>query len=88
MTDGSVQFVAVDASVALAGIALLYWSDLLSKKYNAWTTRLRTQFPSINPPPTPKMAQLNYMVMLNLLRTCGIVLIAAALWAASTYFHR
>jgi hypothetical protein len=87
MANWSAQFVALDTSFALAGVALFYWSRLLSQKYNAWTTRLRTKFPNINPPPTPQMAQLNHKVMLNLIRICGVILFAGAVWAALAVSH-
>jgi hypothetical protein len=85
MANWTVQSAALNASIALVGIALFYWSRLLSKKYNAWTTRWRTRFPNINPPPTSQMAELNYKIMLNLFRICGVALVAFAVWAAMAF---
>jgi len=87
MAHWGAQFIVMDASLALAGVAIFYWSKLLSKKYNAWTTRLRTKFSSINPPPTPQMAELNYKVMLYLIRICGVSLFAGAALAALALSH-
>ena len=82
MANWNTQSAALDASLAIAGVALFYWSKLLSRKYNAWTTRVRTKFSSINPPPSPQMAELNYKVMFNLIRICGVALFLGAAWAA------
>ena len=72
---------ALAIPVALIGIALIYWSKVLSKNYNNWTTRLRSKSPYLDPPPSPHMAQLNYRIMVNLFRIWGAALIAIAAWA-------
>ena len=87
MTNWSAQFVALDASLALLGLAVFYLSKLLSRKYNAWTTRLRARFPKLNPPPTPQMAEVNYKIMLNLFRICGVALFAGAFLVALAFSH-
>jgi hypothetical protein len=87
MTHGNAQFLVVDAIIALAGAVLFYLSKQLSKRYNAWTTRLRTRFPNINPPPTPEKAQTNYWLMVTLIRILGAFLFLASVWAAYDSFH-
>lgn len=66
------------ANIVFAGAALFYWAKPLSKRYNAWTTRLREKNPNINEPPTPKNAQLNYKMMFILFRVCGAFLFVDA----------
>jgi hypothetical protein len=73
---------ALAIPVALVGVALIYWSKVLSENYNAWTTRMRSKSPYLKLPPKPQMAQLNYRIMLNLFRICGAALITIAVWAA------
>ena len=65
-----------------AGAALFVWSKPLSRKYNGWTTSLRTKYPNINPPPTPQAAELNYKIIVVLLRVMGAALFVVALWVA------
>lgn len=73
--------------VALIGVALIYWARILSETYITWTTRLRTRSRYLSPPPTPQMAQLNFRIMLTLIRICGAALIAIAVWEAIAFFR-
>ena len=82
MPNWNLQFLVLDTSVGVVGVALVFWSRLLSEKYNALTTRLRTRVPNINPPPTPGMAQKNYKIMAILFRILGVLLFGGAVWAA------
>jgi hypothetical protein len=75
-------FLFLDAVVAVTGSALVFYSEPLSRRYNGWTTRLRQRFPAINPPPTPKMAQLNYKVMVVLFSVFGGFMVGWAIWTA------
>jgi hypothetical protein len=55
----------------LFGAAILFTARRLSLRYNAWTTAMRTRHPNINPPPTPKMRELNTKIMTWLIRFLG-----------------
>jgi hypothetical protein len=81
------QFLVADIVIGFGGAVLLYSSKRLSKGYNAWTTRLRTRFPRINPPPTPERAQSNYWTIVILFRIVGTFLFFGSLWAAYESFH-
>ena len=87
VNTGDAQFLVADAVIGLAGAFLFYSSNPLSNGYNAWTTRLRTRFPNINPPPTPEKAQSNYWAMVILFRIVGAFLFLASTWAAYDWFH-
>jgi len=60
------------ASILLAGAALIFYAKWLSRGYNAWTTRLRTRYSRINPPPTQEMRELNTKIMTWLFRILGV----------------
>jgi hypothetical protein len=64
-------------NIVLAGAALFYWAKPLSKRYNAWTTRLREKS-NTNKPPNPKNAQLNFKMMFILFRVYGAFLFVGA----------
>lgn len=68
----------ISGNIVLAGAALFYWAKPLSKRYNAWTTRLREKSANINKPPNPKNAQLNFKMMFILLRVYGAFLFVGA----------
>ena len=87
MSSGGMQFLVADTVIGFGGVVLFYSSKRLSKRYNAWTTRLRTRFPGINPAPTPKKAQSNYWTMVILFRIGGTFLFFASIWAAYDSFH-
>jgi hypothetical protein len=87
VSTGDAQFLVVDAVIGLATAVLFYSSKRLSNGYNAWTTRLRTRFRNINPPPTPEKAQSNYWTMVILFRIVGAFLFLASSWAAYDWFH-
>lgn len=69
---------ALAIPLALIGVALIYWSRIFSPKYKAWTAQLRSKSKFLRPPPGPEMAQLNYRIMVTLLRICGALLVAIA----------
>ena len=75
---------AVAIPLALVGVALIYWSKVLSENYNAWTARLRSNSKLLGGPPKPETAQLNYKIMVTLFRICGTALIAIAAWEIVT----
>jgi hypothetical protein len=81
----TVWIYALAIPLAFVGTALIYWSKLLSEKYIAWTTRLRSKSPYLKPPPNPQTAESNFRIMLNLFRICGVALIAIAAWAAVAF---
>jgi hypothetical protein len=56
---------------AIAGLVLIAWGAPLSRRYNAWTTRLRKSHPNFNPPPTPKWRARNTIIMTVLFRFLG-----------------
>ena len=85
MSNWNLYFLVGDTSVGLIRAALFFRSKVLSEKYNAWTTRLRTRNSRINPPPTPRMAELNYKIMVTLFRLFGIFLCGGAVWAAYAF---
>jgi hypothetical protein len=60
--------------LAVIGATLLVRARQLSLSYNAWTTRLRERHPNINPPPTPKMRELNTQIMKWMFRVMGVFL--------------
>jgi hypothetical protein len=76
---------ALAIPVALVGTALIYSSKVLAENYIVWTTGLRSKSPHLNPPPKPETAQLNFRIMLNLLRICGGALIAISVWVAVVF---
>jgi hypothetical protein len=78
---------ALAIPVALVGVALIYWSKVLSENYNAWTTRLRSNSKFFKHPPNPQMAQSNYRITVNLFRICGAALIAIAVWQVVALFR-
>ncbi|MGB6199250.1 MAG: hypothetical protein WBF35_06840 [Candidatus Acidiferrales bacterium] len=57
------------------GIALIIYSESLSRGYNAWTTRLRERHPKISRPPTPEARELNTRIMTWGFRILGATLI-------------
>jgi hypothetical protein len=57
----------------LVGVFLIFRAASLSRRYNAWTTRLRERHPNINPPPTPEWRARNTKIMTALFRVVGIV---------------
>jgi len=90
LVEGHSMMISISAlaiAVGLIGVALIYWSKVLSQKYNAWTTRLRSKSKFLSPPPTPKLAELNFRIMFSLFRLCGAALIAIAVWAAMAFFR-
>jgi hypothetical protein len=87
MSTSEVQFLVVDTVIALAGVILFYSSQQLSKRYNSWTTRLRTRMPKINPPPSPEKAQSNYWTMTVFFRVVGGFLFLFSIWAAYDSRH-
>ena len=78
---------ALAIPVALVGVALIFWSKVLSENYNAWTTRLRSKSNFPKHPPKAEMPLLNYRIMVNLFRICGAALIAIAVWEALALFR-
>ena len=78
---------AVAINVALVGVALIYWSKVLSENYNAWTTRLRSRSEFLRDPPKPETARLNQRIMVTLFRVFGTVLIAIAAWEVLALFR-
>jgi hypothetical protein len=81
----TVWIFALALPLTLVGSALIFWSKLLSEKYIAWTTRLRSKSPYLKLPPNPQTAQSNFRAMLNLFRICGVALLAIAAWAAIAF---
>jgi hypothetical protein len=67
------------ACVAALGIAVIYWAEKLSIRYNAWTTKFRERHPNINPPPTPQMLALNTKIMTWLFRALGAFFVLYAI---------
>ena len=65
------------------GMSVIYWSNNLSLRYNAWTTGLRERHPRINPPPTPRMRTLNTKIMTWLFRFVGAYIILASMFLLS-----
>ena len=63
------------AGYAVIGVALICWAEVLSIRYNAWTTGLRERHPNINPPPTPEWRARNTKIMAVMFRVLGIVLV-------------
>ena len=61
----------------VAGLCLLAWAPLLSRRYNDLTTRFRERNPDISPPPTPEARARNTQIMITLFRTLGFVLAGA-----------
>ena len=61
--------------INLIGLALVYWAQQLSIRYNGWTTRLRQEHPRIDPPPTPEMRALNTKIMTWIFRVLGVCLL-------------
>jgi hypothetical protein len=71
---------ALWASSALLGAVIVYKSRQLSLSYNAWTAGLRTRHSHINPPPTPKMRELNTKIMTWLIRILGTWILILSLF--------
>jgi hypothetical protein len=87
MSPTDIKFYLVIAGDAVGGACLFMWAKPLSRMYNAWTTRFRTKYPNINPPPTPKAAELNHKIMVILFRLLGVTLFLTAVWAVyAVYF--
>lgn len=66
--------------LTVLGISVVYWAHKLSLKYNAWTTSFREKHPRINPPPTPRMRELNTKIMTWLFRLTGVFIILYSLF--------
>ena len=60
---------------AVIGLALIYWANDLSVRYNAWTSGLRERHPNINPPPTPEWRARNTKIMTAMFRVFGVFLL-------------
>ncbi len=63
------------ANIVLVGAALFYWSKPISKRYNAWTARIRQSFSNISEPPSAESAQVNFKIIVFCCRICGAILI-------------
>ncbi len=59
----------------LIGLILFCAAHPFSRRYNAWTTRLRERHPKFNPPPTPEWRPRNTKIMTVMFRIAGILLI-------------
>src|SRR5438270_8320445 len=59
----------------VVGFIFICWAAPLSKKYNAWTTRVRERHPNVNPPPTPEWRSRNTRIMTILFRIVGMLLL-------------
>ena len=57
------------------GIALLITAPMLSRRYNAWTTRLREGNRHFSAPPTDAMRAMNTKIMTILFRAFGVGLL-------------
>src|SRR5260370_30601511 len=64
------------ANIVLVGAALFYWSKPISKRYNAWTARIRQSFSNISEPPSAESAQVNFKIIVFCCRFCGAILIS------------
>jgi hypothetical protein len=60
---------------AVIGLALSFWANPLSIRYNAWTTGLRERHPNVNPPPTPEWRARNTKIMTVMIRVVGVFLV-------------
>jgi hypothetical protein len=68
------------AITAIGGISLSYWSEPISARYNAWTTKRRERFANIYSNPLgPSTSRLSSKVMLVLLRLFGAFLFVEAM---------
>ena len=63
------------ANIVLVGAALFYWAKPISKRYNAWTARIRERFSNINESLGAESAQLNFKIIVFCCRVCGAFLI-------------
>ena len=63
------------AGYAVIGVALICWAEVLSIRYNAWTTGLRERHPNVNPPPTPEWRARNMKIMTIIFRAAGVILV-------------
>jgi hypothetical protein len=63
------------AGYAVIGVALICWAEVLSIRYNAWTTGLRERHPNVNPPPTPEWRARNTKIMTIIFRAAGVILV-------------
>lgn len=73
-----------EIGLALLGLVLILWAAPLSRRYNAWTTRLRERHRNINHPPTVEWQARNTRIMTILFRIAGAVFIAHAALALLT----
>lgn len=62
----------VGLGYAVIGVALVFWAAPLSRRYNAWTTRLRERHPNFNPPPTPEWRRRNTTILTVIFRVVGV----------------
>jgi hypothetical protein len=57
------------------GLILVIWGGALSRRYNAWTTRLRERSPNLRPP-TPQWRARNTKIMTVVFRVFGAAILA------------
>jgi len=72
-------------NLAIAMLALFYWSRDLAARYNAWTSRLRSMSKIFSPPPNQKILERNIMVIMILTRTVAMIILLTIVWAAIFY---
>ena len=62
------------------GLTLFICARSLAERYNSLTTRFRARHPGVNPPPTPKMREVNTKITTRLFRSLGIAFVLFATW--------
>jgi hypothetical protein len=67
--------------LALASLALIYWSRPLAIRYNRWTTKLRERSDLIPPPPSDRALTMNITIVAILIRIVAITLLLLAWWS-------
>jgi len=78
----------ISGNAALFGTILLLYSERLSVRYNAWTSRLRARHDLFSPPPDARMLASNTAITMWLLRALGVVLLVFSVLAVISLQQR
>jgi hypothetical protein len=74
-----------EVNLAIAMLALFYWSRDLAARYNAWTSRLRSRSKILSPPPNQTILERKIKVIMILIRIVAVVVLLTTIWAAIFY---
>ena len=67
--------------ISAVAVTIFFKASAFSRRYNAWTTALRTKYPRINPPPSEQARRLNETTMTWMFRILAAFLAWMAFWA-------